>query len=157
MRKAFGRPLPQSWGHTGDWRLRTVETYPYLTFQKVERGSKGKRSEQTGECRRGGRANTAATCLSDATQTTSWGRKGKECIFRLQSPFDQSFVPHSRKSSRFQADHAWAGLQSSGHLMPQCQQGCLRIIVRGATVRRHLHTASKSPHSANQSSGWKKC
>lgn len=44
-------------------RLGTVGTCPYLTFQKVERGSKGNRSEQTGECNRGGRANTAATCM----------------------------------------------------------------------------------------------
>lgn len=44
-------------------RLRALGTCPYLTFQKVERGSKGNRSEQTGECKRGKRANTAATCM----------------------------------------------------------------------------------------------
>lgn len=73
--------------------------------------------------------------------------KRKECIFRLQSPFPQNFVPHSRKTSCFQADPAWARLWSLGHLMPQCQQECLRTIIRGATVRWLLHGASMSPHS----------
>lgn len=133
-------------------RLMTVGTCLYLSFQKAVPESKGKRSEQNGECsREGGSTNLAATkcyqlfiwCHSDHAQ----GEKDQIMYLQASVFFCSKICSTGQKNLTFPDWPCMGKIVILQAPTSWCQQACLQTVMNGGTIRRHLYGAPTRAHT----------